>query len=163
MAFIREWNEIAHRFNRTSKSVAKWRRSWRSARSRRCSRSRRQRRISGPYLRGAILRNAGAAPWRITGVDGGCSCRKIDNCPFPKTLRAGSEIELAARLQSPKIFQPLGFRVMVRTDQGEIPVVGQVLAMPDHSLIPTSIVRNDLSEGEDFRFEVTHREIFVTG
>jgi len=106
------------------------------------------------------LKNDGNCPLLITGVEGGCTCRQIDNSSLPVKLARGKARGLPVKLQPSLNFSRQTFPITVHTDHGEIIAPASVLALPDHYFSPPSFTRDALVDDEAWGFELIYRAIY---
>ncbi len=106
-----------------------------------------------------IVKNAGNRPVRIFQVDGGCSCRKIDQSPLPLTLEPAGTARLDLRVLDDLQFKPRTLSFVATTDQGKMDVSTSLLALPRHHLNPSSISLGIIQDEADGGFDVVHRRV----
>lgn len=99
-------------------------------------------------------------PLKVVGVDGGCSCRRIDQSGLPFTLRPGQTHQLNVWFRPRGTMEPTPLGFLFSTDLGNIACQARIQALPRHSVSPDSITLSAILEtkGEQ-HFELAHREI----
>ena len=91
------------------------------------------------------------------------TCRRIDPKGLPHPLDVGGRIELPVHLLESKTFEASRMKFDVSTDQGGFAVLTSLVALPDHTVHPSTFVNTELSEEDDWTFEFVHREILTAG
>jgi hypothetical protein len=67
-----------------------------------------------------IVRNDGNLPVHIFSANGGCTCRRIDQFPFPCDLRPGDYLKLPLTYDASRNSSPQVAKIMFETNQGSI-------------------------------------------
>jgi hypothetical protein len=78
-----------------------------------------------------ILRNDGDDV-RLFKVDGGCTCRRVDQSRLPAEIKSGQSISLRVEMEPNPQPTPQSFRFSLETDRGSVPVLIHLLAMARH-------------------------------
>lgn len=110
------------------------------------------------------IRNLSPQSVKILQASGGCSCRAIDQHPFPVKLNRGGSVSLAITVRGDRSYEPAAFHLALSTDQGIIELPARYLALPRFSLIPESINLGTLTDEEqESSFEIVQRQVFQRG
>ena len=107
-----------------------------------------------------VARNEGNQPIRILRVDGGCSCRQVDQSPFPRDLPPGDQVKISLTYNPGRGAQPQFANFTFETDHGNIPVATSFYPLPRHQLDPEAPGHLSIGEDASWEFELTHRAIF---
>lgn len=107
-----------------------------------------------------ILKNDGNQAVRITQVDGGCSCRRVDQSPLPTTIKPGKALKLGLTMVGGKQFEPLNVMFTLDTDQGRLTVPSLIYTMPSQHVSPESPTNDSLVGEQAWDFELVHRAVF---
>jgi hypothetical protein len=107
-----------------------------------------------------ILKNDGNQAVRITHVDGGCSCRQVDQSPLPMMLKPGKSLALGVKMVAGKRFEPLNIMFTAESDQGRLTVPALVYAMPSQHMSPEAPANDSLVGDQPWEFELVHRSVF---
>ena len=110
-----------------------------------------------------IVRNDGNTSLRILKADGGCSCREVDQAPFPTVVEPGERLTLSVRMHTGRLSTPQIFGFTFDTDKGSITVPIPFLALPRNQFDPESVSNGTLFEGDGWVFELTRRMIYRRG
>jgi hypothetical protein len=104
------------------------------------------------------VRNSGGAPMRIFRVDGGCSCRKIDDSRFPAVLGSGDVMSVPVAMKTYNFSRDINrFAFKFETDQGTVDVPVSLVAMARHSVSPRALGCPILGETDRWEFELRQR------
>ena len=109
-----------------------------------------------------VVNNAGNRSVRIFSVNAGCSCRHVDTSKLPDTIRPGEDLKLRVSMNGGPNFSAQRFIFSFETDQGPLSSPVNLVALPNHSISPSSISLAGLYEGieeKDEFVELMHREI----
>jgi hypothetical protein len=109
------------------------------------------------------IRNAGVFAVRVNRVNGGCTCRKVDQAPLPATLAPGEQVLIRADIQPKLEFESHGYPFELFTDVGEYSTVLNLRAIPRHVLDPKAVTNSTLIEDDGWEFECVHREMAKRG
>lgn len=108
-----------------------------------------------------ILKNSGNLPITIKKLDGGCTCRWIDQSCFPLNLLPAHSMPISVRFQMDSTsYSERIYSMIADTDKGLLSVHVPLTALPRHQLEPNSIENGGLSESGDWSFSITHRYIY---
>ena len=119
-------------------------------------------RSSGVELR-LVLRNDGNVPVRIRKVDGGCTCRKVDQATLPAIIEPGDVLGLTVTLNVPSRTGPQGLTYEIDTDQGSFKAAASFLTLVRHDFEPEYVANTHIVEEEPWSFTFIHRVIFDEG
>jgi len=106
-----------------------------------------------------LVKNTGNRPIRLFQVEGGCSCRKVDQSPLPLNLEPAGTVRLDLRVLDDQGFKPRALSFVVTTDRGKMDVSASLLALPRHHLSPSSISLGIIQDEADGGFSVVHRRV----
>lgn len=107
-----------------------------------------------------IVRNDGNFPLRLVRVDGGCSCRQVDQSALPIDLKPGKSLNLKVQVATGRSSTPQTLPFNVETGQGVLLVTAHLHAMPRHQLNPETPSHTALGEREEWAFDLVHRSIW---
>ena len=114
-----------------------------------------------------VVRNTGYEAVKLIGINGGCSCRKVDKSTLPRVLKPGASIDVAVNLQDRRQYGPQSIVFMMETDHGQIGCPTTVQTLPTHQLTPETVGLSGIYEDDGDEdagvFEVVHRAIFKAG
>ena len=116
--------------------------------------------LSGPVRASLEIRNDGNRTVRLSHVDGGCSCRKIDQSRLPASLAPGSSLVLSVGFMPQPGPPKQTFRLKFETDHGALDALAPLFALPTHGIAPPSIAMTLDEDQEDAGFDLVHRAIF---
>jgi hypothetical protein len=105
------------------------------------------------------LRNDGNVSLRLEKVDGGCTCRKVDQSSLPAILLPGGIIRLPVAITSPRATGPHASRFDVLSDQGMLSVGASFVTLLDHEFEPQRLANTQIGEEESWTFALKHRFI----
>lgn len=109
-----------------------------------------------------VVNNAGNRSVKIFSVNAGCSCRHVDKSKLPATLRPGEDLKLSVSMNGGSNYSAQRFIFTFETDRGPLSSPVELIALPNHSISPSSIALAGLYEGieqKDELVELIHREI----
>ena len=107
-----------------------------------------------------IAKNEGNQEIEIRRVDGGCTCRTVDQSGFPARLKPGGVFEIALTYKPDRGSQPIAANFTFETDLGDYVVSTPVHPMARHRLEPESLGHMSIGEHEGWEFDVVDRQIF---
>ena len=110
-----------------------------------------------------MLRNDGNRAQRIIRIDGGCSCRKVDQERLPADLAPGKVLAAKVRLSVKALSIPQSAQFGLETDAGTFQVVASFVTLVSHQIEPYGGVMTTLNDGQEWAFEWTHRAIRERG
>jgi hypothetical protein len=106
-----------------------------------------------------IAQNDGNVPLRVFKVDGGCTCRQVDQSLLPAVIRPGEALKLAVKLDRAPRAEMRLFQFNFETDQGSHGAQAPLLLLTSHSLEPDVVSSPVLHEGEECSWMVVHRVV----
>jgi hypothetical protein len=106
-----------------------------------------------------VLRNDGNVTLRVEKVDGGCTCRKVDQSSLPAVVQPGGVIKMPVAITSPRATGPQVSRFDVLSDHGTLGVGAPFVTLLDHDLAPQRLANTQIGEEEPWNFTLTHRFI----
>lgn len=110
-----------------------------------------------------LIQNSGNLPLKLHGVDGGCTCRKVDNSIFPLNLKPGESMNVDISITSTSASSPQSSQFLINTDKGNFTVQVPYFVVLSHQFDPEIITNNSLNEENTWTFELTHRHIYLIG
>jgi hypothetical protein len=96
-----------------------------------------------------LVLNEGNQPLRLFSVNGGCSCRQVDQSRFPCSMEPGSQLELPVKITNSRKSTPEEFVFSFETSQGNIGVPVSLQHFQRHQLDPESLGHAVLNEEEE--------------
>jgi hypothetical protein len=105
------------------------------------------------------VRNDGNRSVRLLHVDGGCTCRQVDQSSLPAEIGPSKVISLSVTVSTGRESLPRSHSFTVETDQGVSLVSATLHALPRHQLHPETPGHTALGEDEEWEFEIVHRAI----
>ena len=112
---------------------------------------------------GLVVKNDGNQPLRLFKVDGGCSCRQVDDANFPMDLKPGADVTLRVQVQDRREYEPQNLAFRFETDHGVLLAPVSLFTMPRHRIHPEDSFQATLHEASDWTFTVVHREVYKPG
>ncbi len=110
-----------------------------------------------------MIKNEGNRSLAISKVDGGCSCREVQQADLPLRLEPGREASLGVKVSNRRQYEPQKLSFKFSTDLGELVAAAPLEALPRNSLNPEAPVSGPLSEGDYWQFDMVHRELWKSG
>jgi hypothetical protein len=102
-----------------------------------------------------IMRNDGNVPLTINSVNGGCSCRRVDQSKFPLAITPGGLQSVDVSLAVGRYSSASDFRFEFDTNRGMLYAPVSCLMLVRHQFDPDSLMFN-LLETADLDFELKH-------
>lgn len=106
-----------------------------------------------------VVRNEGNQPVQIFEINGGCSCRKVDQSQMPALLKPGQNLKLPVQIQDSRNSEPQYITFSYNTDHGTLNTSATLHVVPKHLVRPAAVTLNVL-EDEEGIFELTHRVVY---
>ncbi len=106
-----------------------------------------------------VVLNSGNQAIRLSGADGGCSCRKVDQSTLPAVVRPGRIITIPVRLSITPTTAPQMSQFQIDTDKGIIGVSAPFYTLVSHELNPETIANNYMYEADEWAFDLSHRVV----
>jgi hypothetical protein len=106
-----------------------------------------------------VVRNDGNQTLRVFRVDGGCSCRKVDEGSLPVDLKPGQSHGLSVRLSITPATQPHHSPFTLQTDKGVLGIGPMFFALVSDEFEPADVAAPYLSETDDWTFDFKYRGI----
>lgn len=104
------------------------------------------------------LRNEGNVSATIYKIDGGCSCRQVEESVFPVDLAPNSSLSVAIKVNPKGESGEHIILFTLETNHGSIKAPSSLVTFPKDQLTPDSFGAT-LSEHEDWSFDLVHRRI----
>jgi len=108
---------------------------------------------------GLRITNPGPQSVRIFGIDGGCSCRKLDRSRLPLTLGGGNSVVVRMTIENRHHYEPMHINFQFATGLGSLGASAVLHAMPRHHINPESMTILALEEDKEDAVEFVHRRI----
>ena len=108
-----------------------------------------------------VMRNEGNVDVTLFQIDGGCSCRKVDQSKFPLVLKPGASLELGVQITTTVSFSQNSFNFTCSTNHGDLRTPAKLLALPRHHFSPETY-STALAEHADWKFEVVYLSTYRT-
>lgn len=106
-----------------------------------------------------VMKNDGNRSLTVLKVDGGCSCRTVDQHPLPHTLLPGDHFALSVRMSAPRSTSAQNAKFEFETTQGTLSSSIPFLTIVEHEFNPEAASHTSLYDGDKWSFEFTHRRI----
>lgn len=110
-----------------------------------------------------VVRNDGTAPVVISRVDGGCSCRHVDQSRFPVRLKPDAEVQTTVHVRNTRHFDGQRLPFTLETNHGNFAVGVNLRVIPRHVIDPDGFSNSALTEGADWTFELVRRDVVRGG
>jgi hypothetical protein len=108
-----------------------------------------------------LITNQGNQALKIFGIDGGCSCRKVDKSALPRELRPGDTIRIPLSYTPRRSSQPQAADFEFQTNVGNLRIGTQIYPLPRSQVEPESLSLQ-IQDGDApaaRTFDLTHRQI----
>ncbi len=110
-----------------------------------------------------VVRNEGNQDVRVLKIDGGCTCRKVDESNLPVVVKPGKGFVAQVKMSISPNTSPQYSPFALETDHGVVRVVAPFYTLVSHQFQPDSASNVGIYEDGDWTFGLVHRAIYKNG